>query len=71
MSELNPYEFFFWIVIALLCFLAFCLWLNNKLTKPESLNRIEQTNKEAEELIKQARQKLENRERLDTKWGDL
>lgn len=67
MNELNPYEFFFWIVIAVMCFLAFGLWLHEKLTKPESQKRIEQTNKEADELIRQARIKIENRERLDTK----
>jgi hypothetical protein len=71
MNELNPYEFFFWIVIAVMCFLAFGLWLHKKLAKPESQKRIEKTNREAEELIRQARRKLENRERLDTKWGDL
>lgn len=71
MNELNPYEFFFWIFIFVMIFLAFVLFLYEKLTKPESQKRIEQANKEAEELIKKARQRLESRERLDTKWGDL
>ena len=73
---MSEYEFIFWIVIAVLCFLAFGVWSADKLIeneKPTALQkRLEQINWEADQLVKQAHRKIEQRERLDdTKWGQL
>ena len=68
---MSDYEIIFWIVIAVMAFLAFGLWLAEVLGKSESQKRIDRINKEADWLIKQAQKKLDKRERLDTKWGDL
>jgi len=76
MSEIGAYELIFWIVIAVMAFLAFGVWSADKLIeaeKPTSLQkRIEQMNREADELIERANRKLDQRDRLsDTQWGDL
>jgi hypothetical protein len=63
---MSEYEVIFWIVIAVMAFLAFGLWLAEVLGKSESQKRIDRINKEADELIKQAQAKLDKRERLDT-----
>lgn len=68
---MSEYEIIFWIVIAVMAFLAFGLWLAEVLGKSESQKRIDRINKEADWLIKQAQKKLDKRERLDTKWGEL
>jgi hypothetical protein len=68
---MSEYEVIFWIVIAVMAFLAFGLWLAEVLGKSESQKRIEQTEREVEELIKQAQLKLAKRDRVDTKWGEL
>ncbi len=68
---MSEYEIIFWIVIAVMAFLAFGLWLAEVLRKSESQKRIEQTKREADWLLKQAQAKINKRERLDTKWGDL
>lgn len=47
-------EVIFWIVIAVMAFLAFRLWLAEMLGESESQKRIDRINKEADELIKQA-----------------
>lgn len=73
---MSEYEFIFWIVIAVMCFLAFGVWSADKLIaneKPTALQkRIEQINREVDELIDRANRKLDKRDRLsDTQWGDL
>jgi len=68
---MSEYEIIFLIVIAVMAFLAFGLWLAEVLGKSESQKRIEQTEREADELIKQAQSKLDKRERLYKKWGEL
>jgi len=62
---MSEYEIIFWLVIAVMAFLAFGLWLAEVLGKSESQKRIEQTEREADELIKQAQKKIKERERLD------
>ena len=64
-------EVIFLIAGGVMCFIIFGLGLANVLFKSESQKRIEQTEREADELIKQAQAKLEKRERLDTEWGEL
>tara|TARA_R110000868_G_C10798833_1_gene756894 strand:- start:72 stop:281 length:210 start_codon:yes stop_codon:yes gene_type:complete len=69
---MSEYEFIFWIVIAVMAFLAFGIWSADKLIeneKPTALQkRLEQINREADELVKQAHRKIDQRERLgDTK----
>lgn len=68
---MSEYEVIFWIVIAVMAFLAFGFWLAEVLEKSESQKRIEQTEREVDELIKQAQKKLAKRDRVDTKWGEL
>jgi hypothetical protein len=69
---MSEYEFIFWIVIAVMCFLAFGFWLASVLGKSESQKRIEKINREVDELIERANRKLDQRDRLsDTQWGDL
>lgn len=68
---MSEYEIIFWILSAVMAFIAFGLWLADVLGKSESQKRIEQTEREADELIKQAQAKINKRERLDTKWGEL
>ena len=68
---MSEYEFIFWAVIAVMAFLAFGIWSADKLIeneKPTALQkRLEQINREADEIVKQA-----HRKRLDdTKWGQL
>jgi hypothetical protein len=69
---MSEYEFIFWIVIAVMCFLAFGVWSADKLIeaeKPTALQkRLEQINREEDELVKQAHRKIDQRE---TKWDDL
>lgn len=73
---MSEYEFIFWVVIAIMALFALCVWSADKLIeneKPTALQkRLEQINREADELVKQAHRKMNQRERLDdTKWGQL
>lgn len=73
---MSEYEFIFWAVIAVMAFLAFGIWSADKLIENEQptalQKRLEQINREADELVKQAHRKIDQRERLDdTKWGQL
>ena len=62
---MSEYEIIFWIVIAVMAFLAFGLWLADVLGKSESQKRIDRINKEADELIKKAQAKIDKRKRLN------
>ena len=73
---MSEYEFIFWAVIAVMAFLAFGIWSADKLIENEQptalQKRLEQINREADEIVKQAHRKIDQRERLDdTKWGQL
>ncbi len=68
---MSEYKLIFWILIAVIAFIAFGLWLAEVLSKSESQKRMQQTERDVEKLIKQAQSKLDKRERLDTKWGEL
>ena len=73
---MSEYEFILWVVIVSMALFAFCVWSVDRLIeneKPTPLQkRLEQINREADELLKQANRKLEKRVwHDDTRWGPL